>query len=51
MFPDAGTRPPAAMCRAADPAIGIVVAGDGPLARYQFDAPARTGVLRASTHS
>jgi hypothetical protein len=51
MFPDAGTRPPAAMCRAAESAIGSVVAGDGPVARYPFDTPARTGVLRAPTHS
>jgi hypothetical protein len=51
MFPDAGSRSPAAIPLAAEPVIGIVVPGHGPAARDLFDTPARSGVLRDPTHS
>ena len=51
MFPDAGTRSPAAIPAAGEPATGIVVPGDGPAACDRFDTPVRTSVLRGPTHS
>lgn len=51
MFPETGTRPPAAITAASEPAAGIVVPGDGPAECDRFDTPARISIVRGPTHS